>query len=30
MEFFVEKRVLDLGLKIKFVIINGVDNSKKK
>ena len=29
MEFFVEKRVLNLGLKIKFVIINGVDNSKK-
>lgn len=29
MEFFVEKKVLDLGLKIKFVVINGVDNTKK-
>lgn len=29
MEFFVEKKVLDLGLKIKFVVINGVDNTKE-
>lgn len=29
MEFYVEKRVLDLGLKIKFLVINGVNNSLK-
>ena len=28
MDFFVEKKILDLGLKIKFVIINNIDNSK--
>ena len=28
MEFYVEKRVLDLGLKIKFVVIEGIDNHK--
>lgn len=29
MDFYVEQRVLDLGLKIKFVVINGIDNTKE-
>lgn len=28
MDFYVEQRVLDLGLKIKFVVINGVNNKR--